>query len=303
MLGLSAVPAGLQVLGMLYVPTSPQYHILRKRKTLAEQILTKIYSGSPNPAAEARSQIETICAEQQQRGSYLDLFQPGVRMALLSGCGLQFFQQFIGINTVMYYSAIILESEGIQGNAAIYWYCPIAFLNFILTFPALLAIDSFGRRPLAVVSLCGCFISCMIMATAEWVHLAILSMISLAMYITSYAPGMGPVPLIVNSEIYPLELRSLGSSVGTSVNCICNIIVSQSFPVLMAVIGTGTTFLLLAGFCIAAIVFVLIFVPETKGLSMTEIGGLFETSSNYEPILDTKETRDDTKKRTKWMSV
>merc|ERR1719499_1811362 len=109
------------------------------------------------------------------------------------------------------------------------------------------------------------------MSLSDWINSNILSIVSLALYIVTFAPGMGPVPWTINSEIYPLRLRSKGNSFATAVNWASNIVVSQSFPILMGGIGTGSTFLILAGVCVIAILFCYIAVPETKGLSLEEV--------------------------------
>jgi len=288
MLGLSVIPALLQLWGMTYMPKSPEFLLLKKDKKLAKEILMKFYVDYRNPIAEVERVMQSVDSEQEVAG-FVELFQPGIRMALLAGCGLQFFQQFCGINTVMYYSAKIFESEGIETNQAIYWSCLIAALNFLLTFPGLVMIDKFGRRPLAMISLSGCMFSCSLMTVGEWMDMSKLSLLSLALYIISFAPGMGPVPWTVNSEIYPLKFRSMGNSVSSAVNWVSNIIVSQIFPVIVGVIGTGTTFVGFAGFCLLAILFIFCFVPETKGLSMSEISRLFEKQEHSSEMTETEE--------------
>lgn len=98
-----------------------------------------------------------------------------------------------------------------------------------------------------------------------------LAIVALALYIIFYSPGMGTVPWIVNSEIYPLRFRGMCGGIAATANWISNLIVSQSFLSLTQAIGTSWTFLIFAIFSLIGFFFVMICVPETKGLPIEEI--------------------------------
>lgn len=100
----------------------------------------------------------------------------------------------------------------------------------------------------------------------EW-----LALIGLALYIIFFSPEMGTVPWIVNSEIYPLRFRGVCGGIAATANWISNLIVAQSFLSLTQAIGTSWTFLIFGVISVVALFFVLIFVPETKGLPIEEI--------------------------------
>ncbi|KAL2515762.1 Inositol transporter 4 [Forsythia ovata] len=98
----------------------------------------------------------------------------------------------------------------------------------------------------------------------------------LGLYITSYSPGMGTVPSIVNSEIYPLRYRGVGGGIAAVSNWVSNLIVSETFLTLIEVLGSFGTFLLFAGFSFLGLVAIFFLVPETKGLQFEEVEKMLE---------------------------
>lgn len=106
-----------------------------------------------------------------------------------------------------------------------------------------------------------------------------VAVIGLGLFIISYSPGMGTVPWTVNSEIYPLRFRGVCGGIAATANWISNLIVAQSFLSLTQSIGTAWTFLLFGVVSVIALFFVLICVPETKGLPIEEVEKMLETRS------------------------
>lgn len=103
-----------------------------------------------------------------------------------------------------------------------------------------------------------------------------LALLGLALYIIFFSPGMGTVPWVVNSEIYPLRFRGICGGIASTSNWVSNLIVAQSFLSLTEAIGIAWTFLLFGVIAIAAIIFVIIFVPETKELPIEEVEKMLE---------------------------
>jgi SP family myo-inositol transporter-like MFS transporter 13 len=103
-----------------------------------------------------------------------------------------------------------------------------------------------------------------------------LALIGLSLYILFFSPGMGTVPWVVNSEIYPLRYRGICGGMASTSNWVSNLIVAQSFLSLTDAIGTSYTFMIFIFITVAAIVFVIVFVPETKGLPIEEVENMLE---------------------------
>ncbi|CAI9117286.1 OLC1v1018647C1 [Oldenlandia corymbosa var. corymbosa] len=285
MLGVSGVPAVVQFCLMLFLPESPRWLYLKKDKSEAISVLSKIYG--PQRLEDEIDQLATTLVEESQRKSsvhFWDVFKSKeMRLAFLAGAGLQAFQQFTGINTVMYYSPTIVQMAGFQSNQlALLLSLIVAGMNAIGTIVGIYFIDHFGRRKLALSSLAGVIVSLILLAVAFFLEPSAdgtgsyglygwLAIVGLALYIAFFAPGMGPVPWTVNSEIYPQAYRGICGGMSATVNWISNLIVAQSFLSIAGALGIGPTFLIIAAIAVVAFVFVVVFVPETKGLTFEEV--------------------------------
>ncbi|XP_022873132.1 inositol transporter 1-like isoform X1 [Olea europaea var. sylvestris] len=283
MLGVSAVPAILQFFFMLFLPESPRWLYLKKDKSQAIVVLSKIYD--PYRLEVEIDLLAAALEEERQRKiavRYSDVFKvKEIRLAFFAGAGLQAFQQFTGINTVMYYSPTIVQMAGFSSNQlALLLSLIVAAMNAAGTVVGIHLIDHFGRRKLALSSLSGVIISLIVLAVAFILEPSTssvnglygwMAVVGLALYIAFFSPGMGPVPWTVNSEIYPEAYRGMCGGMSATVNWISNLIVAQSFLSVADAVGTGSTFLILAVIAVAAFVFVVVFVPETKGLTFEEV--------------------------------
>ena len=153
----------------------------------------------------------------------------------------------------------------------------VAGMNAVGTILGIYLIDHAGRKMLALSSLGGVFASLVVLSVSflnqsssnelyGW-----LAVLGLVLYIAFFSPGMGPVPWTVNSEIYPEEYRGICGGMSATVCWVSNLIVSQSFLSIAEAIGIGSTFLILAAISVLAFLFVLLYVPETKGLTFDEV--------------------------------
>nr|UQE85997.1 inositol transporter 1 isoform [Mesembryanthemum crystallinum] len=294
MLGVSAVPAIIQFFCMLCLPESPRWLYLKQDKAKAIAVLSNIYD--PIRLEDEVEQYAASAEEERhkKKASVLDVFRnKEIRLAFLVGGGLQACQQFTGINTVMYYSPTIVQMAGFHSNRlALLLSLIVAALNAFGTILGIYLIDHMGRRPLALASLSGVFVSLVILAVSFSLKSAgSLSVVGLALYIVFFSPGMGPVPWTVNSEIYPQAYRGICGGMAATVNWVSNVIVSESFLSIAAALGTGATFMILAGIALLAIVFVALCVPETKALTFEEVERIWKErawgrSSNTQTLLE-----------------
>ncbi|KAL9237497.1 hypothetical protein vseg_012036 [Gypsophila vaccaria] len=286
MLGVSAVPAILQFFFMLLLPESPRWLYMNKDKSEAAEVLSRIYD--PFRLEDELDLLAAAAEEERKQKAVqiMDVFRiKELRLAFLAGGGLLAFQQFAGINTVMYYSPTIVQMAGFSSNKlALLISLIVAAMNAAGTVLGIYLIDHMGRRSLALSSLAGVFVSLIVLSVSlilgtssdsgsfySWLAVA-----GLALYIAFFAPGMGPVPWAINSEIYPQAYRGICGGMGATICWITNLIVSESFLSIAEGVGTGGTFLIIAGIVIVAFIFVCAFVPETKALTFEEVDLMFK---------------------------
>lgn len=195
---------------------------------------------------------------------------------LVVGLGLAIFQQFVGINTIIYYAPTIIGETGLATQTAILATVGVGLVNFLMTFVAIYLIDRVGRKPLLFFGLVGMITSLLILTVGFAIGglegaPAWLTITGLLLYIASFAATFGPVMWVMLPEIFPLDVRGAGTGVSTIGNWGANFVVSLLFPILAAAIGLTYVFGLLAVISVAALVFIQVLVPETKGRSLEQI--------------------------------
>jgi sugar porter (SP) family MFS transporter len=264
------VPAFVLLVGVVVLPRSPRWLTLVGRKKEAREVLASIGEGD---ADQELAEIEASFEHGQT--SWRGLFAPLARNALLVGLGLGIFQQFIGINTVIYYAPTILQFSGFRSaTVAILATLGVGAVNVGMTVVAVRLIDRVGRRPLLLGGLIPMALSLGAIGVAfdlgsgpvRWIAIA-----SLIVYVGSFAVSWGWGFWLLNAELYPLEVRGRGTGLVVMVQWLANLAVSLTFLLLIHAIGKPATFWLYAGMCVAAFVFTAAFVPETRGKTLEEI--------------------------------
>jgi MFS transporter, SP family, galactose:H+ symporter len=273
MFGLAGIPAAILLIGLLFVPESPRWFMRQHSRDLARAVLARIRKSSE--IDEELAEIEASL-NQQQRG-WRELWSPTLRPALLIGVGLAVFQQFTGINTVIYYAPRIFQFAGSRNHsAAILATVGVGLINVLLTIVALRLLDRLGRRPLLLYGLAGMVLSLGLLGLAFLSpnlsnHLAWLSVICVMAYVACFAISLGPIFWLIIAEIYPLNVRSAAMSLAAMANWGSNLLVALTFLSLLRILGRPWTFWLYALVGVAAWTFVWRLVPETKGKTLEQI--------------------------------
>jgi len=275
MFGLAVVPAAIFAGGMLFLPESPRWLAKRGRHEAARSVLSRIRSAS-QVDAEMR-EIEESLLHSEEHGSLTDLRNPALRPALVVGIGLAIFQQVTGINTVIYYAPLIIQSAGIpSASGAILATAGIGIVNVVMTVISMWLIDRLGRRPLLLTGVAGMIVSLGLLGfifreTAATSTLAWLAVMSMMLYVASFAISLGPIFWLLISEIYPLKVRSSTEGLAATFNWVSNLLVTLTFLTLVQKMGASRTFWTYGLFAIAAWIFSYYLVPETKGRTLEEI--------------------------------
>lgn len=273
MFGLAAIPALVLVIGLSFVPESPRWLMSQSEKRKARAVLEQI-----RETADVGAELAEIEADLRlQEDSWRELLNVSLRRPLIVGIGLAIFQQFTGINTVLYYAPTIFEFAGLHSaSAAILATVGVGVVMVLLTIVALRLLDRVGRRPLLLYSLVGMVLSLGVLGFAFFSPtlssvVAWIAIISLPVYVASFAVGLGPVFWLLISEIYPLKIRGRAMSVATVIVWAANLLVALTFLSLLHTLGRSWTFWLYGIIGILAWIFVYRLVPETKGSTLEEI--------------------------------
>jgi sugar porter (SP) family MFS transporter len=288
MLGLGAVPALALGIGMVQMPQSPRWLVMVGQDYAARKVLEKIRRDDEEAITEELEEIKgSIEAEP---GTWRDLLEPAVRAALFVGVGLAVLQQVTGINTVIYYAPTIIQFTGINGDsAAIVASLGVGVINIAATLVALRLIDRKGRRPLLMVGVSGMVIALTVLGAsflgnAGTTIISVIAIASLMGYVAAFAISLGPVFWLMNSEIYPLKVRSKAAGVGTMANWSSNFVISLTFLPLIDLLGRSGAFWAYGAVGVLTLWFCWRFVPETKDKQLEEIEAIFQERAGELPV-------------------
>ncbi|KAL1361788.1 hypothetical protein HN51_010114 [Arachis hypogaea] len=289
MYGFSAPIAVLMGLGMLSLPPSPRWLLLRavqgkgSFQDLKEKAILSLSKlrGRPPGDKESEKQIEeslvslkSAYADQESEGSFLEVFQGANLKAFIIGGGLVLFQQITGQPSVLYYAGPILQSAGFSAAAdATKVSVVIGLFKLLMTWIAVLKVDDLGRRPLLIGGVTGIALS-LALLSAYYKFLGgfpLIAVAALLLYVGSYQVSFGPISWLMVSEIFPLRTRGRGISLAVLTNFASNAVVTFAFSPLKELLGAENLFLLFGAIALLSLIFVISSVPETKGLSLEDI--------------------------------
>ena len=275
MLALGAVPGLVLAAGMLVLPESPRWLAGHGRLQDAEAVLRHL-RGNADVSDELSSLRTDLAREGRQVANASELLTPRLRRPLVIGIGLAMFQQITGINTVIYFAPTIFQSAGLPSAAtSILATAGVGAVNVIMTIVSIRLIDRLGRRQLLFWSLGGMaatlFVLCVAFYAGASGQIAWIAVVSVAAFVGFFAIGLGPVFWLLIAEIFPLALRGRAMSLATVSNWVFNLVVSATFLNLVGAVGTSGAFLVYAVLSLAALAFVSLMVPETKGRTLEQI--------------------------------
>lgn len=269
------IPALLLLSGAIFLPESPRWLVLTGQYEKAKTTLCRLRKGFTqiNINTELQAIMEAIHTE--KKSGWRDLVSPLHRPSLMIGVCLFILQQISGINAVIYYAPTIFYQAGFSGiSAQNLATLVIGSINFLATILSMLLVEKLGRFYLLIIGFIGTAISLSLIFFAGFMaipHENWLALIALSIYMVSFAIGLGPIPYLMMSEIFPLNIRGSGMSLASVSNWVFNAIIVFIFPLLSANLGISNTFGLFALACFFGLIFTLRYVPETKGISLEAI--------------------------------
>lgn len=291
MFGSGLFPSVFFLLLLFFVPESPRWLAQKERYDEAKLILTKV-NGSAKADHELAEIKETLIIE---KSSLADILKPGIRKALIIGVILCIFSQVTGINAIMYYAPEIFKSTGDASGSALMQTVLVGIINVLFTLVAIKYVDRWGRRTLLLIGCAGMAVCLAIVGSAFYFGFAkgYLVLIAILAYISFFAISLGPLAFVVIAEIFSNRNRGMAMSVCIFFLWASVYAVSQSFPMLLASIGSSLTFWVYMLMSVFAFLFVYKLIPETKGKSLEEIERYWLTSKAMkQPLpLQTKEIK------------
>ncbi len=292
MLWVGVIPAVVLFIGMFFLPETPRWLMSKGREEEAKKVLDRIED--PEFVGASIAAMKSEMAIDASQASWKEIFKPWLRNALIIAIGIMFFQQFVGINTVIYYSPKIFLAAGFEGaEAAIAASVIVGVVNVLFTIVSLFIIDKLGRRKLYFIGLTGIFFALICMGlgfmlpgAGKW-----FLVISMLVYIAFFAISLGPLGWVLITEVFPTRVRGLGSSIGSLSNWGFNTLVVWTFFKMASAIGNakevvvpegkdlsevcpsciGGVFWIFAAVALIGLVWGYFYVPETKGISLEKI--------------------------------
>ncbi|XP_060895024.1 solute carrier family 2, facilitated glucose transporter member 8 [Labrus mixtus] len=295
----SSIPPTLLMVCMCFMPETPRFLLSQGKRREAEEAL-RFLRGPDAPVEWECARIEDACDDQGSSFQMSDLKDPGVYKPLIIGVMLMVFQQMTGINAIMFYAETIFEQAHFKESdlASVI----VGTIQVVFTAVAALIMDKAGRKILLIIS----GVAMAISTTAFGVYfyltppkpsmtlqsgllldvqttagpephldLAWLALVSMAVFITGFAIGWGPIPWLVMSEIFPAKVRGVASAACVLTNWSMAFIITKNFQDMMGLLTSAGTFWLFASMCALNVVFTIAFIPETKGKTLEQIEDTF----------------------------
>lgn len=294
MLGVGILPSVFIGLALFVIPESPRWLVMQNRVDEARLVLLKT-NEDEREVEERLAEIQLAAGnpsadKSEEKAVWRELLSPSpsLRRMLVTGFGIQCFQQITGIDATVYYSPEIFKEAGVKGNSnllAATVAVGVSKTVFILV--AIISIDKLGRKPLLYVSTIGmticlfCLgISLSLLGKGQ-IGVA-LSVLSVCGNVAFFSVGIGPVCWVLTSEIFPLRLRAQASALGAVGNRVCSGLVAMSFLSVSNAITVAGTFFTFSAVSALSVLFVYKFVPETKGKSLEQIELLFQNEHGWQ---------------------
>ncbi|MEQ3549385.1 sugar porter family MFS transporter [Pseudonocardia nematodicida] len=282
MIGLGVIPAVVLAIGIYTQPESPRWLVAQKPdggEDDARKVLERLRGGREAAAAELGEIKESVRVERErsEKVALATLFGPRLRRRILIGMLLVFFQNFVGINTIIYYAPTLLTNVGFGDTGAIGANVGIGAVNMLMTLPGMWLIERAGRRPLLRWGAVGMCVAMLVLAVVNLVGLSqgpVLLGVTLAgivVYIASFSISWGPVQWVLLPELFPLRVRASAVGFCVTFNWLFNMTVALLFPSLLAIFGAGWNFLFFAVTTALAYLYATRLLPETKGRTLEEI--------------------------------
>ncbi|MGW7899672.1 glucose transporter GlcP [Staphylococcus shinii] len=280
MLGLAIVPSVILLVGVAFMPESPRWLLEHRSEKAARDVMKLTFKDS---------EIDKEIADMKEINSISEstwnvLKSPWLRPTLIIGSIFALLQQIIGINAIIYYAPTIFNKAGLGNATSILGTVGIGAVNVLITIVAIMIIDKIDRKRLLVIGNIGMVASLLIMAILIWTigiqSSAWIIVACLTLFIIFFGFTWGPVLWVMLPELFPMRARGAATGVAALVLSIGSLLVAQFFPILTEVLSVEQVFLIFAAIGVCALIFVIKYLPETRGRSLEEIEADLRSRTN-----------------------
>jgi MFS transporter, SP family, arabinose:H+ symporter len=270
MLGVEAIPALIFALFCLGIPESPRWLLIHKKdREGGMSVFRKISPELKEDELEILvNEVEATGNRKLERSKF---FSRSLMTPILLAFFIAFFNQFSGINAVLYFAPRIFEMTGLESEAALLQSVGIGITNLIFTFVGLWLIDRLGRRKLLFIGSFGYIASLGLTAWAFHTHNYEIVPVCIFAFIAAHAIGQGAVIWVFISEIFPNKQRAFGQSLGSFTHWFFAALITSFFPFMADVLAPAWIFGFFCGMMVLQLVWVKLFMPETKGVSLEQL--------------------------------
>ncbi|KAL4943788.1 hypothetical protein BDV06DRAFT_129660 [Aspergillus oleicola] len=303
--GLQMIPAILLFIGMMLLPESPRWLARKDRWEDCLAVLTLVHGkGDPNAPFVLREyeEIKAMCEFERRNAdvSYLELIKPSMINRTHVGVFTQIWSQLTGMNVMMYYITYVFAMAGLEGNNVLVSSSIQYVINVVMTVPALIWVDRWGRRPTLLLGAAGMlaflFANAGLMANygspappggldgieaQSWLINGPPSKAVIActyLFVAVYAISWGPVSWVYPPELFPLRVRGKANALCTSSNWAFNFALSYFVPPAFVNIQ-WQVYIIFGVFCTAMFIHVFFMFPETAGKTLEDVEGIFTNPS------------------------
>ncbi|KAL5993416.1 Sugar transport protein 10 [Asimina triloba] len=285
-LALVGVPALLLAVGSLLLPETPNSLIERGDVQEARAMLKKIRGGE-NTDAELKDLVEASIAAKRVKRPWKQIRKSKYRPQLIMAVAIPFFQQFTGINVIMFYAPVLFRTLGFAKNGSLMSAAISGVVNVAATVVSILTVDRYGRRFLFIEGGIQMLVCQIVIGIILGVRLGVsgtgtltimdahILLLFICFYVAAYAWSWGSLGWLVPSEIFPLEIRSIGQTVTVSSNLFFTFFVAQGFLTMLCRLKFGF-FFFFGFFVLIMTTFIYFFLPETMRIPIEDMNKVWK---------------------------